>query len=126
MAALIERNLDGLRQRSVYAMARQDASRQDDPTFQVCKRGDLLLVEKDKTGSPGKDWMNVTNQRTSASGAVHKDTVQFLPTLEKPTDVMMELLSPGQRKPSTTQNAMHRNETVAPTSLKEFAFENFR
>lgn len=61
----------------------------DDPTFPVCKRGDLLLVEKDKTGSPGKDWINVTNQRTSASGAVHKDTVQFLPTLEKPNDVMM-------------------------------------
>uniref|UniRef100_A0A8C2WIU9 Myosin VIIBb n=1 Tax=Cyclopterus lumpus TaxID=8103 RepID=A0A8C2WIU9_CYCLU len=92
----------------------------------VCKQGDLLFIEKDAKGSPGKDWMNVTNQRTSASGAVHKDTVQFLPTLEKPTDVMLELLSPGQRKPSTTQNATQRNETVAPTSLKEFAFDNFR
>ncbi|XP_034411330.1 unconventional myosin-VIIa-like [Cyclopterus lumpus] len=126
MAELIERNLDGLRQRSVYALAQQDASRLDDPTFQVCKQGDLLFIEKDAKGSPGKDWMNVTNQRTSASGAVHKDTVQFLPTLEKPTDVMLELLSPGQRKPSTTQNATQRNETVAPTSLKEFAFDNFR
>ncbi|XP_031721181.1 unconventional myosin-VIIb-like isoform X1 [Anarrhichthys ocellatus] len=126
MAALIEKNLDGLRQRSVYALAQQDASKPDDPMFVVCKRGDLLLVEKDEECSPDKNLMEVTNQRTGASGVVHRDTVHFLPTLEKPTDFMLELLSPGQRKPSTTQNTTQRKESVAPTSLKEFAFENFR
>ncbi|KAM6920340.1 unconventional myosin-VIIb-like isoform 1-T1 [Lycodopsis pacificus] len=127
MAALIEKNLDGLRQRSVYALAQQDASQPDDPMFVVCKRGDLLLVEKDvPSSSSDKNLMEVTNQRTGASGAVRRDTVHFLPTLEKPTDIMLELLSPGQRKHSIAQNTMQRNETVAPTSLKEFAFENFR
>ncbi|XP_068459277.1 unconventional myosin-VIIb-like [Clinocottus analis] len=126
MAALIEENLDGLRQRSVYALAQHDANRQDDPMVLVCKRGDLLLVEKDEEGSPDKNWMNVINQRTSASGAIHKDTMQFLPTLVKPTDAMLDLLSPGQKKASTAQKEPLRNETVAPTSLKEFAFDNFR
>ncbi|XP_054452712.1 unconventional myosin-VIIa-like [Anoplopoma fimbria] len=124
MAALIEENLVGLRQRSIYALAQQDVSRPDNPLFMVCKRGDLLLVEKDEKSD--KNWMRATNQRTSDSGAVYKASVQFLPTLEKPTDAMLELLSPGQKKPSTTQNTTQRNETVAPTSLKEFAFDNFR
>lgn len=57
--------------------------------FLVCKRGDLLHVEKHEESSPEKNWISATNQRTSASGAVYKDTVQFLPTLEKPTDEML-------------------------------------
>ncbi|XP_040028053.2 unconventional myosin-VIIa [Gasterosteus aculeatus] len=125
MAALIEKNLDGLRRRSVYALAQQDVGKPDDPAFLLCKRGDLLLV-KDKGGFPDKNVMKVTNQRTGAECAVHKDTVQFLPTLEKPTDVMLELLCPGQRKQSTAQNNNLRNDTVAPISLKEFAFDYFR
>lgn len=117
MAALIEKNLDGLRRRSVYALAQQDVGKPgrspqitvavfrptravktqlplflspsaDDPAFLLCKRGDLLLV-KDKGGFPDNNVMKVTNQRTGAECAVHKDTVQFLPTLEKPTDVML-------------------------------------
>ncbi|XP_074506568.1 unconventional myosin-VIIb-like isoform X1 [Sebastes fasciatus] len=126
MAALTEKNLEGLRQRSVYALAQHDASKIDDPTFLVCKRGDLLQLEEDEGSSPDKNWINATNQRSGASGAVYKDTMQFLPTLERPNDDMLELLSPGQRKPSTTQNTTQREDTVAPVSLKEFALDNFR
>ncbi|XP_044074657.1 unconventional myosin-VIIb-like [Siniperca chuatsi] len=126
MAALTETNLEGLRQRSVYALAQQDASKPDDPMLLVCKRGDLLQVEKDEQCSPDENWIRATNQRTSSSGMVSKNTVQFLPTLSRPTEEMLELLSPGQKKLSVTQNATQRDETVAPVSLKEFALENFR
>ncbi|XP_070775715.1 unconventional myosin-VIIb-like [Enoplosus armatus] len=126
MAALTEENLGGLTERSVFALAQMDASKPDDPTFLACKRGDLLLVEKDEQCSPYENRIKATNQRTGASGAVLKDSVQFLPTLSRPTDDMMELLSPGQKKFSATQNAPQREETVAPISLKEFALENFR
>ena len=61
----------------------------DDPMFLLCKRGDLLQVEKGEGSSSDKNWISATNQRTSASGAVYKDTVRFLPTLEKPTDEML-------------------------------------
>ncbi|XP_039672113.1 unconventional myosin-VIIb-like [Perca fluviatilis] len=126
MVAVIEKNLKGLRQRSVYAVARHDASKPDDPTFLVCKRGDLLLVEKDEESSSDKNLIKATNNRTSATGVVYKDTVQFLPTLEKPTSDLLELISPGQRKLSVAQNTLPIYETVAPVSLKEFALENFR
>uniref|UniRef100_A0A8C9Y8E5 Myosin VIIBb n=1 Tax=Sander lucioperca TaxID=283035 RepID=A0A8C9Y8E5_SANLU len=92
MAAVIKKNLEGLRQRSVYALAQHDASEPDDPTFLVCKRGDLLLVEKDEESSSDKNLIKATNNRTSATGVVYKDTVQFLPTLEKPTsDLLVKL-----------------------------------
>ncbi|AWP04504.1 putative unconventional myosin-VIIa-like [Scophthalmus maximus] len=126
MAAIIDSNLEGLRQHSVYALAQQDTSRPDDPTFLVCKRGDLLLVEKDEDDPPEGNWFRATNQRTDSSGAVDKDTVQFLPTLTRPTEEMLELLSPGQRKRSAAKSAPQRDEAVAPVTLKEFALENFR
>ncbi|XP_042338431.1 unconventional myosin-VIIb-like, partial [Plectropomus leopardus] len=126
MAALVEVNLEGLRERSVYALAQQDLNKPEDPLILVCKRGDLLLVEKDEENAPDGNWIKANNQRTSANGVVDKDFVQFLPTLERPSDEILELLSPGQKKPSTTQNVTQREKTVAPVSLKEFALEFFR
>uniref|UniRef100_A0A3B4TMB3 Unconventional myosin-VIIa-like n=1 Tax=Seriola dumerili TaxID=41447 RepID=A0A3B4TMB3_SERDU len=126
MAALIEYNLEGLRQHSVYAVAQQDTSKPDDPMFLVCKRGDLLLVEKDEDYSHEESWIKASNQRTGSSGVVYKDTIQFLPTLTRPTEELLELLGPGSRKPSNTQSNTQREESVAPVSLKEFALENFR
>ncbi|XP_070700920.1 unconventional myosin-VIIb-like [Pempheris klunzingeri] len=126
MAALIKRNMDGLRQRSVYALAQQDVNKPDDPRLLVCKRGDLLLVENHDEYSPDEKFIKATNQRTSSFGVASKDTLQFLPTLSRPSEDVLELLSPGQMKHSAAQNAPQREETVAPVSLKEFALENFR
>ncbi|KAG7227321.1 hypothetical protein INR49_000325 [Caranx melampygus] len=126
MAALIDYNLEGLRQHSVYAVAQQETGKQDDPSFLVCKRGDLLLVEKDKEHSPESIWIRATNQRTDTTAMVGRDKIQFLPTLTKPTEEMLELLGSGSKKPLATQSAPHREETVAPISIKEFALENFR
>ncbi|KAM7378916.1 hypothetical protein PAMP_004505 [Pampus punctatissimus] len=122
--ALIEKNLNGLMERSMFALVQHDVNKPDNPTFMVCKRGDLLLVEKEY--STDESWIKATNQRTSSSGAVYKETVKFLPTLSKPTEEMLDLLSPGQKKTSATQSAQQRDESVAPISLKEFALQNFR
>nr|XP_020479722.1 unconventional myosin-VIIb-like [Monopterus albus] len=122
MAALIETNLEGLRQRSVYALVQQDAN---DPRFLICKQGDLLLVEKDGPYSPEENLITATNQRTSSTGSIYKDTVQYLPTLTRPTEEVLDLLRPRTKKTSTQENS-RPPETVAPVSLKEFAQENFR
>lgn len=61
----------------------------DDPSFLVCKRGDLLLVEKDKKYSPEAVWIRATNQRTDATAMVSRDKIQFLPTLTKPSEEML-------------------------------------
>uniref|UniRef100_A0A3Q1CJU4 Myosin VIIBb n=1 Tax=Amphiprion ocellaris TaxID=80972 RepID=A0A3Q1CJU4_AMPOC len=92
----------------------------DDPMFLVCKRGDLLLVDKDES-SHDRDWIRARNERTGDSGAVYKRMIEYLPTLTKPTDAI-----PSQKKPFAPVNTLQEEETVAPVSLKEFAFEYFR
>ncbi|KAL3988122.1 suppressor of cytokine signaling 3 [Sarotherodon galilaeus] len=127
MAALIENNVEGLRQRSVFATAQQDSSKSDDPLFLVCKRGDLLQVDKEKS-APNESCFIAANKRTGSSGAVYKKILLFLPTLTEPTSEMLEQLDPKQdrRRASLIPNPVQGEETVAPVSLKEFALENFR
>nr|XP_049602969.1 unconventional myosin-VIIa isoform X2 [Syngnathus scovelli] len=125
MAALVEQNLSGLLARSVFALTQQDSNKSDDPLFLACKQGDLLLVEKDPKSSK-KNVVKATNPKTNISGLVYKNALQFLPTLSRPTDDMMELLSPLQRDSSMTQIGPQREETVAPISLREFALDHFR
>lgn len=55
----------------------------------VCKRGDLLLVEKDEESSPDVNLIRATNQRTGSTGAVYKDWLQYLPTLSRPSEEML-------------------------------------
>uniref|UniRef100_A0A3Q2YWP2 Unconventional myosin-VIIa-like n=1 Tax=Hippocampus comes TaxID=109280 RepID=A0A3Q2YWP2_HIPCM len=103
MAALVEQNLSGLRARSMFALAQQDSNKSDDPRFLSYKQGDLLLIEIDQEYSSDKNVVKATNQKTNISGAIYKDALQFLPTLTRPTEDVLELLSPGQRKSSVTQ-----------------------
>uniref|UniRef100_A0A3B5LHT9 Uncharacterized protein n=1 Tax=Xiphophorus couchianus TaxID=32473 RepID=A0A3B5LHT9_9TELE len=125
MAKMMQYNVNGLRQRSVYAMVQQDVPKQDDPSYLICKRGDLLLVEKDSY-PPDSDLFTAINQRTKSRGVVYKDKMEFLPTLTEPAEDMLNLLSPKQRKASVPTIVPLVEETVAPVSLKEFALENFR
>ncbi|XP_019733516.1 unconventional myosin-VIIa-like isoform X1 [Hippocampus comes] len=126
MAALVEQNLSGLRARSMFALAQQDSNKSDDPRFLSYKQGDLLLIEIDQEYSSDKNVVKATNQKTNISGAIYKDALQFLPTLTRPTEDVLELLSPGQRKSSVTQSGPQREEAVAPVSLREFALDHFR
>uniref|UniRef100_A0A3Q3EIJ1 Unconventional myosin-VIIa-like n=1 Tax=Labrus bergylta TaxID=56723 RepID=A0A3Q3EIJ1_9LABR len=79
-------NLSGV---NTYSLASLFGPPSGDPKFLVCKRGDLLLVEKDEDYPPKDNLIRATNQRTSNSGAVYTDAVQFLPTLSKPSDEML-------------------------------------
>ncbi|XP_061696486.1 unconventional myosin-VIIa-like isoform X2 [Syngnathoides biaculeatus] len=126
VVALVDRNLSGLRARSVFALAQHDSSKTDDSRFLVCKQGDLLLVENDPGFSSDKNLVKATNQKTNVRGAIRKDALTFLPTLSRPADDVLELLSPGHGKSSVTQSGPQREETVAPVSLREFALDNFR
>ncbi|CAB1325889.1 unnamed protein product [Coregonus sp. 'balchen'] len=127
MADLIQWYLEGLRQRSVYAVALQDNNKQDDPTLLSYKRGDVLVIVKDGEYSPDRGWIKGTNERTGNTGAISMDTVLVLPTLEKPSDTTLSLLnlSPDQKR-TVAQNTSAREEAVSPVSLKEFALEYFR
>ncbi|KAF6720455.1 Unconventional myosin-VIIa [Oryzias melastigma] len=126
MKELLQNNVEGLRKRSEYAVAQQDFSKPGDPMCLACKRGDLLMVRKDDNKSSKQGWVQAVNKRSKTSGSVKEENILFLPTLTEPTEEMLNLLSPKQRKMSLANNALLGEETVAPVSLKEFALENFR
>uniref|UniRef100_A0A3Q4GWE9 Myosin VIIBb n=1 Tax=Neolamprologus brichardi TaxID=32507 RepID=A0A3Q4GWE9_NEOBR len=122
IVTLIENNVEGLRQRSVFATAQQDSSKSDDPLFLVCKRGDLLQVDKEKS-APNESCFIATNKRTGSSGAVYKKILLFLPTVTEPTSeiltgklllTLQEQLNPKQdkRKVSLALNPVQGEETV--------------
>ncbi|XP_062337712.1 unconventional myosin-VIIb [Osmerus eperlanus] len=125
MAELIQVYLEGLKERSVYAVALQDINRLDDPTFLSCKRGDLLVIVKDGEYSPERGWIKATNEFTANTGAIATDAIQVLPTLSKPSEDTLNRLNLNQDQ-KKTKNILEREEAVAPISLKEFSFEYFR
>uniref|UniRef100_A0A6Q2Y884 Myosin VIIBb n=1 Tax=Esox lucius TaxID=8010 RepID=A0A6Q2Y884_ESOLU len=115
MADLIQGYLEGLRERSVYAVALQDVN---DPTFLSYKRGDVLVMAKNGEYSTDRGWIEGTSERTGATGAVSMDTVLVLPTLDKPSDAILV----GRFYAQTHE----WEDAVSPVSLKEFATEHFR
>ncbi|XP_031437003.1 unconventional myosin-VIIb isoform X2 [Clupea harengus] len=118
--------LDGLRERSACALALHDAYKQDDPTFLVYRRGDILLLLRDEEFSQESGWLSATNERTGQTGAVSADAVMVLPTISRPTDDTLNLLNlnPAQRKSQMRDEPVA--DRVALINLKEFAFEYFR
>ncbi|KAL6458208.1 hypothetical protein MHYP_G00334380 [Metynnis hypsauchen] len=121
--------LAGLTERSQYAVALQEINRQDDPTFLSFKKGELILLIKDDDFSPSGGWLKGQNERTGQKGAVPTDAILILPTLTKPTNEVLSLisLSPDQRK-TIINNTLRgtATERVAPATLKEFSIEYFR
>ncbi|KAK3531122.1 hypothetical protein QTP70_012102 [Hemibagrus guttatus] len=127
MVELLTTFLNGLKERSDYAVAVQDSSRQDDATFLSCKKGDLINIIKDGEYAPEGGWINGRNDRTGQTGAVSTDTITILPTLSRPSNDILALLNPSQRKSVLTAQPKEdmSSETMAH-SLKDFCFENFR
>ncbi|XP_076871226.1 unconventional myosin-VIIb [Brachyhypopomus gauderio] len=121
--------LAGLTERSQYAVALQEVNRQDDPTLLSFKKGELILLIKDDDFSPNRGWVKGQNERTGQKGAVPMDGILILPTLTKPTNEVLSLisLSPDQRK-TMVNNTLKGTapERVAPATLKEFSIEYFR
>uniref|UniRef100_A0A672ZHG2 Myosin VIIBb n=1 Tax=Sphaeramia orbicularis TaxID=375764 RepID=A0A672ZHG2_9TELE len=122
MAALIAENLEGLRDRTEFALVQSDTNKSDDDLFLACKRGDLLLLKRDEDYRPDQNWIKAINQRTNTTGAVYKDTLQFLPTLSRPSeDMLVKYMSYCCLTVFTSPD-----DAVAPVSLRDFARENFR
>lgn len=123
MAALVEEHLEGLRGRSVYALAQQDSDKNgtrrpavhadaegeraaftavagpaENPSFLRCVAGDLLLVAGKHHWSAGGQLIRATNQRTDSSGVVYRHSLLFLPTLSRPSEDELVPLATSQTK----------------------------
>uniref|UniRef100_A0A671SVM8 Unconventional myosin-VIIa-like n=1 Tax=Sinocyclocheilus anshuiensis TaxID=1608454 RepID=A0A671SVM8_9TELE len=126
---LVAMFLAGLIQRSQYAVALQEVNRLDDRTFLSFKKAELIFLIKDDEFSVARGWLKGKNERTGEIGAVPADAVLILPTLTKPTNEVLSLisLSPDQRKTiidNTVKGTI--TERVAPSTLKDFSVEYFR
>ncbi|KAI5099410.1 unconventional myosin-VIIa isoform X2 [Silurus meridionalis] len=99
----------------------------DDSMLLSCKKGDLINIIKDGEFAPEGCWINGMNDRTGQTAAVSTDNIMILPTLSRPSDDLLNLLTPNRKSvlmvpPKEEVNA----ERVAHVSLKEFSFEYFR
>ncbi|XP_019936002.2 unconventional myosin-VIIa [Paralichthys olivaceus] len=130
MTELVTMFLSGLTERSQYAVALKEVNRQDDPTFLSFKKADLILIIKDDEFSQQRGWIKGQIEGTKKTGAVPTEAILILPTLSKPTNEVMSLLSlsPNQRKDiiQTNNKEIGTLERVAPATLKEFSLEYFR
>ncbi|XP_039618680.1 unconventional myosin-VIIa [Polypterus senegalus] len=131
ISELVVMFLEGLKKRSEYAVALQESGKQVDSTFLNYKKGDLIVVLKDENFASDRGWIKGQNERTGQSGAVAYDAIFILPTLTRPSNEVLTLLSltPEQRKSivqSTQKDVVTSEPRVAPYSLKEFSYEHFR
>ncbi|XP_044525079.1 unconventional myosin-VIIb [Gracilinanus agilis] len=131
IAELVAMFLEGLKKRSIYAMAMRDKKSTDDPTILAHKRGDLLILAKSNKIASHDKWIPAHNDRTDKTGEVSVESIYVIPTLMKPTPEMMTLLamSPEDRK-LAIQNAQPEEPAEEPKekpyTLEEYSYEHFR
>uniref|UniRef100_H3B7C0 Myosin VIIB n=1 Tax=Latimeria chalumnae TaxID=7897 RepID=H3B7C0_LATCH len=131
IADLVIMFLEGLKERSQYAVALQETNRQEDPTFLAFKKGELIILNKDNDLKTDNRWITGQNERTKKTGVISREAIYVIPTLTKPTNELLSLLmmSPDQRK-SILQNSRVESEgtevRVKPYTLEEYSYEHFR
>ncbi|XP_037530284.1 unconventional myosin-VIIa [Nematolebias whitei] len=130
MSELITMFISGLTERSQYAVTLKEVNSQDDPTLLSFKKGELIILIKDNEFSQQHGWIKGQNYSTNQTGAVSTEAIVILPTLSKPSNEVMSLLSlsPNQRKNFIQANQKDKGtvERLAPVTLKEYSLEYFR
>uniref|UniRef100_A0A670IGV0 Myosin VIIB n=1 Tax=Podarcis muralis TaxID=64176 RepID=A0A670IGV0_PODMU len=132
IAELVVMFLQGLKERSQYAVAMQENKQQDDSTILAFKKGDLLILAKDRGLEKSQGWIYAQNERTGKSGLVSQDAIYVIPTVTKPSSQLLSLLmmSPEQRRLASLNSRTEEHEEeeakVKPYTLEEFSYEHFR
>uniref|UniRef100_H0XC39 Unconventional myosin-VIIb n=1 Tax=Otolemur garnettii TaxID=30611 RepID=H0XC39_OTOGA len=125
--------LEGLKERSVFAMALQDRKATDDPTFLPFKKGDLLVLKQKQGLLASENWVLGHNDRTDKTGMVPMDCLYTIPTVTKPSAQLLSLLamSPEKRKLAAQEGQLaepppEEQPGKKPHTLEEFSYEFFR
>ncbi|XP_044146623.1 unconventional myosin-VIIb isoform X2 [Bufo gargarizans] len=141
IAKLLLHFLDGLKARSLYAVALQDSSRSltdskqktltDEPDLLSFKNGDLLLLNRSPELQIGPNWTYAQNEKTGNNGAVPLDAIYIVPTLTKPSSEILRMIamSPEQRKSELIGSSFDESslqEIVKPYTLEEYSMQYFR
>ncbi|XP_030312241.1 unconventional myosin-VIIb isoform X2 [Calypte anna] len=132
IAELVVMFLEGLKKRSQFAMAMYEKKSQEDPAILSFKKGDLLILTKDKRLDESSSWISAQNERTGKTGNVFLEDIYIIPSLTKPSSQVLSLLmmSPDQRRTASQKSYMDEPEEedpkVKPYTLEEFSYEHFR
>ncbi|XP_036176595.1 unconventional myosin-VIIb [Myotis myotis] len=133
IAELVAVFLEGLKERSVFAMALEDQKATGDATLLPFKKGDLLILTKSQGPLAAEDWVPGQNDRTGRTGLVLAACLYAIPTLTKPSAQLLSLLamSPEKRKLAAQARppAEAAPEEPAPEklhTLEEFSSSFFR
>lgn len=85
IAELVAMFLEGLKERSVFAMALQDQKATDDVTLLPFKKGDLLILTKKQGLLTSENWIQGQNDKTGKTGLVLTSCLYAIPTVTKPS-----------------------------------------
>uniref|UniRef100_A0A8C0FAC6 Myosin VIIB n=1 Tax=Bubo bubo TaxID=30461 RepID=A0A8C0FAC6_BUBBB len=132
IAELVVMFLEGLKERSRFAVAMHEKKSQEDPAILSFKKGDLLIFTEDKRLDANSGWICAQNERTSKTGNVFLEEIYIIPSLTKPSSQVLSLLmmSPDQRRTASQNSYMDEPDEedlkVKPYTLEEFSYEHFR
>ncbi|XP_010635965.1 unconventional myosin-VIIb isoform X1 [Fukomys damarensis] len=133
VAELVALFLEGLKERSVFAMALQDRKATDDVTLLPFKKGDLLVLTKKQGLLASENWALCQNDRTGKTGLVPMACLYTVPTVVKPSGQLLSLLamSPEKRKLAAhegqpSEPLPEEQPREEPHTLEEFSYEFFR
>ncbi|NXM41848.1 MYO7A protein, partial [Gymnorhina tibicen] len=132
IAELVVMFLEGLKKRSLFAVAMQEKKSQEDPSILSFKKGDLLIFTEDKRLDADSGWIGAQNERTGKTGNVFLEDIYIIPSLTKPSSQVLSLLmmSPDQRRTASQNSFMEEPDEedvkVKPYTLEEFSYEHFR
>ncbi|XP_063114886.1 unconventional myosin-VIIb isoform X2 [Cavia porcellus] len=124
--------LEGLKERSVFAMALQDQKATDDVTLLPFKKGDLLVLTKKQGLLTSENWTLAQNDRTGKTGLVPTACLYAIPTVVKPSAQLLSLLamSPEKRKlvaqEGPSELLPEEQPKEKPHTLEEFSYKFFR
>ncbi|XP_023565487.1 unconventional myosin-VIIb [Octodon degus] len=132
IAELVALFLEGLKERSVFAMALQDRKATEDVTLLPFKKGDLLILTKKQGLLTSENWTLGQNDRTGKTGLVPTTCLYAIPTVVKPSAQLLSLLamSPEKRKLAAQEGPEEplpeELPKEKPHTLEEFSYEFFR
>ncbi|XP_008951853.3 unconventional myosin-VIIb isoform X1 [Pan paniscus] len=133
IAELVALLLEGLKERSIFAMALQDRKATDDTTLLAFKKGDLLVLTKKQGLLASENWTLGQNDRTGKTGLVPMACLYTIPTVTKPSAQLLSLLamSPEKRKLAAQEGQFTEPRPEEPPkeklhTLEEFSYEFFR
>ncbi|XP_012931915.1 unconventional myosin-VIIb isoform X2 [Heterocephalus glaber] len=133
VAELVALFLEGLKERSVFAMALQDRKTTDDVTLLPFKKGDLLVLTKKQGLLVSENWALGQNDRTGKTGLVPMACLYTIPTVIKPSSQLLSLLamSPERRKLAAQEGLPsdllpEEQPREKPHTLEEFSYKFFR